>query len=217
MSPSEAAPRLIIARHGETEYNRRLLCQGWLDIPLNETGKAQARRLADRLGGDPVSRVVASPLERARSTAQAVADRHGLEVETHEGLKEIYHGELEGLPFLELDKHVPGIRDSWRHRPDTVQMPGGECLADVQKRAWPVFEEVTRQHVLAMRDGGPYGRMVLVAHAVAIGALMCKLQREPLSRMPDYRLGPCGFFELEHTGGTWNVVDAVELMGHTRV
>ena len=160
MSPADAAPRLIIARHGETEYNRKLLCQGWLDAPLNETGQMQAKRLAERLGDDPVARVAASPLKRTRQTAEAVANRHGLDVETHEGLKEIHHGDLEGLPFMELDDHIPGIRESWRVRPDTVQMPNGECLADVQARAWPAFEEVTRRHVLAMRDGGPYGRMV---------------------------------------------------------
>lgn len=212
MSPADA-PRVVLVRHGETELNRRLICQGWLDEPLNETGRRQARGVAERLHSEPVVRVVASPLKRAHATAQEIANRHGLDVETFEGLREIHHGRLEGIPFLELDTHVPGIRDSWRHRPDTVQMPEGENLAQLQARAWPVFESVTRDHLHRMRDGGPYGRLVVVAHAVAIGTLICRLRGEPLANMPKYRLGPCGFFELEYAGEDWRVVDADQLMG----
>ncbi len=208
----EGPPRLILARHGETEYNRRLLCQGWLDEPLNDTGREQACSLAGRLGPDPVARVVASPLKRARATAEEIANRFGLPVEVHDGLREINHGSLEGKPFMELDDFVPGIREAWRMRPHTVQMPDGETLADLQERAWPVFESVTNEHLYAMRNGGPYGRLVIVAHAVAIATLMCRLREEPLSRMTAHRLGPCGYFELEHDGDVWNTVQAVDLM-----
>lgn len=211
MKPAEA-PRIVLARHGETELNRRLICQGWLDEPLNQTGQEQAQRLAEEIDGSVVH-VLSSTLQRARETAQAVATRHGLDVATHPDLREIHHGRLEGIPFLELDTHVPGIRDTWRKRPDKVQMPEGENLATLQERAWPAFEEVTRQHVHAMRDGGPYGKMVIVSHAVAIGTLLCRLRDEPLSNMPQYRLGPCGFFELEHDGQKWRIVNAERLMG----
>lgn len=201
-----------MARHGETEYNRRLLCQGWLDEPLNETGRSQACSLAERLGPDPVARVVASPLKRAHATAQEIAKRFDLDVETFLDLREINHGTLEGKPFLELDDFVPGIREAWRSAPHTVQMPEGETLADLQGRAWPVFESVTNEHLYAMRNGGPYGRLVIVAHAVAIATLMCRLRGEPLSTMPRHRLGPCGYFELEHDGDGWQTVQAVDLM-----
>lgn len=203
-----APPRLVLARHGETEMNRLLRCQGWLDAPLNDRGWDQARRLAERMAEAPVARVVASPLQRAHMTARIVAAQHGLAPEGRLELREMFHGRLEGVPFLELDRHVPGIREAWRTRPHEVCMPDGETLAQLQARAWPAFQAIAEEHLgtPAARDGVP--GLLFVAHALTIGTILCRLRGEPLSRIRDYRVLPCGYWELAHDGEGWQVVRA---------
>ena len=93
---------LTLIRHGETDWNRARLIQGSTDIPLNETGRAQARQTAERLRGaleDPTAaRIVSSDLSRARETAQIIADQWGSEAPlAYSALRERAYGEAEGL------------------------------------------------------------------------------------------------------------------------
>ncbi len=196
---------ILLVRHGETEWNRLGICQGWADEPLNEAGKAQAKEVADRLRSEPVAAVVSSPLKRAHQTALEIARHHRLSVLTHEGLREINHGRLEGVPFDRLDDHVPGIRHAWRTAPHTVSMPEGETLADLHARASSAFTTHAAAYLERHRNGGPYGRLVVVAHAVTIGAILCGVQGKDLSAVRQYRLLPCGYWRLDHQGGGWTV------------
>jgi probable phosphoglycerate mutase len=114
----DAIPEEILARvpfwflrHGETDWNTRALSQGNVDIPLNPTGLAQARSAAETLRGRGIATIVASPLSRARTTAEMAGDVLGVPVQIDEGLREVSFGAQEGQPMT--DWFVKWIAGEW--------------------------------------------------------------------------------------------------------
>lgn len=159
--------RLILVRHGETEANRQGLTLGRADVPLNERGRWQARRLAEALRREPVAAVYSSPLRRALETARAIAEPHGLAVEVEPGLVEMDIGQTEGLSLAEVRSRYPGLLERWLSADGPHQvMPGGERLMDVQARAWQAVESLR----LRYRDGVT----VVVSHNLAILSILTK-------------------------------------------
>src|SRR5690242_21947015 len=98
---------LLLARHGETDWNRDGRWQGWADPPLNETGREQARELADQLRTTPYEAVYWSDLKSAHETAVIVAEPHGVPVVVDPELREIDIGERSGLTRAEIDERFP--------------------------------------------------------------------------------------------------------------
>ena len=90
---------ILLARHGETDWNRAGRWQGWADPPLNETGRVQARELAEQLRTIPFDAVYSSDLRRAHETALIVGEPHGVPVVTEPGLREIDVGSWSGLTW----------------------------------------------------------------------------------------------------------------------
>jgi probable phosphoglycerate mutase len=160
--------RLVIVRHGETEYNRQQLALGRADIPLNETGRKQAKALARALAAEQFAAIYSSPLQRTLHTAQAIAQTHGIEVQADEGLIEMDVGEMDGLTFPVIRERFPGLLERWvtAEGPDHP-MPGGERLTDVRDRAWGM---VTR---LSERHGGQ--TVCLVTHNFVILSLLTQI------------------------------------------
>jgi probable phosphoglycerate mutase len=149
---------IAFCRHGETAPNRAGLLLGRSDPPLTETGARQVDALAARLASEPVRAVLTSPLQRARTTAEAIAAATGSPIEVDERLVEIHYGEWDGLPFSELPADLV---ERWRRDP-TVAPPGGESLVDVEARMGIVTEE------LLTRAGD--GVVVAVSHVSPIKA-----------------------------------------------
>ena len=115
--------QILLARHGETDWNRNGRVQGHTDIPLNATGIAQAQALAERLAGEPLAAVFASDLERARVTAAAVAARHELPVSIDPDLREKNFGSWEGLTDGEIAERFPAaVRGRWGDAETTEQV-----------------------------------------------------------------------------------------------
>ena len=142
--------RLLLIRHGETDHNAGQLALGQFDVPLNERGRRQAQALAEALGSDDIAAVYSSPLQRAVATATPLADALGLEVQIEPGLIEMDVGETDGVPFSDLRERYPDfLRDWMSDRVADVRMPGGECLREVQQRAWSTIEAIRVQ----ARDG----------------------------------------------------------------
>jgi probable phosphoglycerate mutase len=145
---------IYLMRHGQTDWNISLRMQGRSDIALNETGLEQARRAAAGMQQLPLERIYSSPLQRARRTAQFVADAHDLPVLVEPLLTEMAFGELEGLTLHQSMDH-PIFTDPEHYQPQ----PGGESYAQLDERCRQVLEELlaplesTYQHVLLCSHG----------------------------------------------------------------
>lgn len=160
------ATRILAIRHGETAWNVDTRIQGHLDIPLNETGRWQAQRLARALAArDTLHAIYSSDLQRAHDTARAIADATGAPLATHSGLRERGFGVFEGKTYLEIESTWPEDSERWRKRDPHWAPQGGESLLQVRER-------ITRTlHELATRHAGE--QIVLVAH----GGVMDQLYR----------------------------------------
>ena len=188
--------RILLARHGETPWNAEGRYQGQEDIALSEVGIAQARALGERMRDLRIDRAVASPLSRARRTAElALGDPHAAQLMFDHGFKEIAHGEWEGLLASEIRKRDGERLQAWRDAPETVQMPGpgGESLQQVLDRAWPALAR-------ACAGLGEDDTLLIVAHDAVNRVLLCRVLGIPLSKLWGFRQAPTTLNLLEGAG-----------------
>lgn len=182
--------RVLLCRHGETPWNAEGRYQGQMDIPLSETGERQATALGVRLKEIPIARAVASPLARARRTAElALGARAGM-LTTDRGFLEIAHGAWEGKLASDLGSEDGPRLKAWREAPHTVQMPGGESLQQVQDRAWPAF-------VSACAGLGKEDILLIAAHDAVNRVILARLLGLPLARIWSFRQAPATLNLLE--------------------
>ncbi|MDF3306936.1 histidine phosphatase family protein [Rhodococcus koreensis] len=179
MTDAPRAPRrLILLRHGQTEYNADNRMQGQLDTELSELGRSQARAAATALVGRRPISIVSSDLRRAYDTAVEVGDNAGLPVQIDERLRETHLGDWQGLTHLDVDARAPGARAAWRSDA-TWAPPGGESRIDVARRSKPVVAELVEKH-----EDWADKPVVLVAHGGLIAALTAALLDLPVDRWP---------------------------------
>ena len=156
-------PRLLLVRHGETEWNAAHRYQGQTDVALSETGIAQARKLALRLSPEAIDVVYASDLQRAWRTAEIVTSGRGLKLLPEPRLREMHFGLLEGLTFDEAREKHAEIIDAWMERHDQP-LPGGEHPADFVDRISSVLQELQSdpadRSVLVVAHGGPLSEIM---------------------------------------------------------
>ena len=143
------ATRILAIRHGETAWNVDTRIQGQLDIGLNDTGRAQAQRLARSLAErEPLQAIYASDLARAWHTAQAVGQAQGLAVVAHTGLRERAFGDFEGRTFAEIEAELPEHARHWRQRTPDWTPPGtGESLLVLRERVLAAVNELAARHL----------------------------------------------------------------------
>ena len=139
--------RIILVRHGQTEWNRVERFRGRADVPLNETGLAQAEATGRRVKAQwTPTTIYASPLSRAVRTAEAIAKHYSLPVQVHPGLADIDYGEWQGLTPDEARQRWPEQVDNWYNHPEQALIPAGETLADLRLRAMQTVGELARRH-----------------------------------------------------------------------
>jgi broad specificity phosphatase PhoE len=156
--------RLILVRHGQTEFSKARRYSGRGDPELTETGLAQAAAVASRLAETTeITAVLSSPLHRAARTADLVAAAHDLPVTIVDGLTETDFGAWEGLTFAEAVARDPELHRGWLSDTST-RTPGGESFDDVHERVDGVLREVLAQH--------PATTVVLVSHVTPIKTLL---------------------------------------------
>ena len=164
--------KLYLIRHGETDWNKLEKCQGVSDIPLNENGIKQAKDLAYSLRDEEISAIYASDLSRAKTTANEIADYHSLEVNIDERFREMDQGEFEGLEFCYLREKHGDVLKKWVEEPETLRIPGGETLTEVQNRAWDGISNLLNVH--------NNQSVLLVSHNMTIITLLCKFSKKSL-------------------------------------
>lgn len=193
--------RLVLLRHGQTEFNADSRMQGQLDTDLTDLGRAQAEAVAAVLAKRQPIAIVSSDLRRAHDTALALGQRTGLPVAIDPRLRETHLGDWQGLTHLEVDAAAPGARLAWRA--DARWAPhGGENRVDVARRVLPLVTELVGAQPQWGRDDVDRP-VVLVAHGGLIAALTAGLLRLPVDNWP--ALGSMG-------NASW-----VQLSGHTAV
>ena len=142
-----AVTRVILVRHGETEWNRVERFRGRADIPLNATGLAQAEATARRIHAMwRVNAVYCSPLSRAARTAQAIATPFPLTVTPLQDLVDIDYGQWQGKSPEEVGFLWPELLSAWYENPHTVRIPDGESLADLRARCRRALGQVVERH-----------------------------------------------------------------------
>jgi len=157
---------LIIARHGETEWNVTEVFRGQIDLDLNETGIKQAELLAGCLSTSTIEAIYSSPLKRALKTAEIIARPHKLKVNVEPDLVDFNFGRWQGLSHHEVKEQYGELYAGWLHHPEQVQMPGGETLEDVRTRIIRFRNKVIESH---------RGTVVSVGHRVVNKVIICAL------------------------------------------
>ena len=179
--------RLILLRHGQTDYNVAGRMQGHLDSVLTAVGHEQAAAAAPVLAALGPARVVSSDLQRAVDTAEVVGTACGLAVKFDARLRETHLGEWQGCTVPEIDADYPGAIAAWRSDP-TWAPPGGESRVDVVARSRPVVDELDAE----FGDSDGSSTVLLVAHGGLIAGLVTGLMELPTEVWPSFGgLGNC--------------------------
>ena len=138
--------RIILVRHGETDWNKQGRFQGQIDIPLNKNGKAQAKAASEFLKNKIIQKAYSSSLSRPKETAQIILNEHpGVEISLKDNLKEIGHGKWEGKLESEIMSEWPNLLKEWKISPEKVQMPEGENIKEVSLRSITGWDEICKE------------------------------------------------------------------------
>jgi glucosyl-3-phosphoglycerate phosphatase len=180
--------RIILLRHGQTDYNVAGCMQGHLDSMLTEVGHEQAAAAAPVLAALAPDRMISSDLRRAADTAEVVGAACGLPVKFDARLRETHLGRWQGRTVAEIDRDEPGAIATWRSDP-TWAPPGGESRVAVVARSRPVVDELDAE----LADSGETSTTVLlVAHGGLIAGLVTGLLELPTAAWPSFGgMGNC--------------------------
>jgi alpha-ribazole phosphatase len=152
-----------LVRHGQTDLNKERRYQGRIDVPLNDTGREQARRLSSRLLSEPLDRVYVSPLKRAEETAHIIAGRRGLNLLTYESLIEMNFGQFEG----KTSEEMAGIFPDWEPDIFDFTFAGGESLDSLVNRVKSFMDTLI--------DQSDDASILVVFHSGCLRILLCLL------------------------------------------
>ncbi|MFB8796960.1 MAG: histidine phosphatase family protein [Microcoleus sp.] len=182
-------PRLLLVRHGETDWNRAGKFQGQIDVPLNDNGREQSRKAAELLKDIKLDFAISSSMLRPKETAEIILKYHtGLQLELRHELREISHGLWEGKFESEIEASYPGLLEEWKTTPETVQMPEGENLQQVWQRAIASWQDIVKS---------VSGTGIVVAHDAINKAILCHL----------FGLEPKHFWKFKQGNGAVSVID----------
>ena len=156
---------IILVRHGRTEWNREERFRGRADLALDETGIKQAEATADRLANCGAVAIYSSPLRRTLMTAQPIASRLALSVQSLDSLIDIDYGAWQGLSTHEAFERDSDLYNRWIARPHEAIFPQGEGLQHVRDRVGMVIDKVLTEHKDQI--------VILVSHVVVCRVFIC--------------------------------------------
>ena len=186
-----AGSRMILVRHGETDWNREGRFQGQIDIPLNSNGHAQAEAARGFLQNVSLQKAYSSSMSRPRETAEGILKSHpGIAITQTDGLMEIGHGLWEGKLESEIKADWGDLLEEWKRSPETVQMPEGETIQDVWERSVESWNAIASD--LASTETA-----LVVAHDAVNKTILCHL----------LGLSPADIWAVKQGNGGVTVVD----------
>jgi ribonuclease H / adenosylcobalamin/alpha-ribazole phosphatase len=187
---NEPPTRLLLVRHGSTEHSHDGRFSGRNDLPLDETGRAQAQAIArhvSRMG--PVDIVLSSPLRRACETAAAIVGRVGGRVEVVDDLVEMEFGEWEGLTLADAHLKWPDVITDWLAGVD-IAPPGGESFGEVEARVIPAVQRIVDRYRGL--------RIVAVSHVTPIKTLLRIALSAPQQTMFKFHLDTASLSVIDY-------------------
>jgi len=191
--------RIILVRHGQTEWNKVERFRGRFDVPLNPTGIDQAKKTAKNISERwHPSVIYTSPLSRAKETANFIAQSCQLTAQHHQGLIDIDYGKWQGLTPDEAEKTWPEAVKNWFEHPEKAEIPNGESLMDVRLRISETFNQICNQHF--------DNEIVLVSHTVINRLLIMNVLNIDNRFFWRLHQDPCAINILEQVSGTFNLV-----------
>jgi broad specificity phosphatase PhoE len=193
--------QIILVRHGQTDWNLQGRCQGSTDLDLNPSGVEQAETLALGLRQEKIHAIYSSHLNRALQTADRIRQYHRIDVIADEDLRELDHGHLEGLTFVEVRERYPEFIGRWRREPALLTVPGGESLTDVERRIWQAMQRIACSHSSET--------VLVVTHNFPILALLCRITETPLNQYRAFHVEPCGLTRIGYAADRgWRLLSA---------
>ena len=197
--------RVFVVRHGETQWVRERRFAGSRDIPLAPEGRRQCAAVGRALADSGVAAVYTSPLERARASAELIAEPHHLPVRIAPAFVEMAFGPWEGLTRDEVQARFPEAWAQWRSAPHLLELAGAETLAGVAARVAAGVAELQQAH--------PGQAVVLVSHAIVARVLMLDALGLGLDRIWTLDATPAGITEIEYEPG-WATVHRMNTVAH---
>ena len=189
--------RIILVRHGETDWNQQGRFQGQIDIPLNQNGKTQAKAASEFLKNILIQKAFSSTLSRPIETAQIILKEHpGIEIAIKDNLKEIGHGKWEGKLESEIKNKWPDLLKTWKISPEKVQMPEGETITEVSNRSLSGWIEICQD----LKNGET---ALVVAHDAVNKTILCHL----------LGLTPSAIWMIKQGNGGITIIDLSEQEG----
>ena len=190
--------RIILVRHGETDWNATGRIQGHSDTPLNAVGREQAQRVAQRLASESVRALYSSDLARAFETATIIGQTLGLSVVTSPRLRERQYGAWEGLTSAEIQSRYPEQFAAWRARSTDFAPPQGETRSQLLTRALNELQTIGRRHAGEV--------VVVVTHGGLCYVLLNHIVGDVNGDRREFTFGNASLHTLDVTGARWSVI-----------
>ena len=182
--------KVILIRHGETDWNKQQIFRGRVDVALNEVGLAQARAVQDSLKDIQIDGFYSSPLGRAFETARVLLENRTCKVGIEEGFIDIDFGRWQGLSHQKAKDEYKDLYERWLTKPHTVTFPEGESLEEVRRRSMSTLEKVIKNH-----SGET---LVIVSHRVVNKVLLCNILGLELSHFWYIKQDTCAINRFEY-------------------
>jgi len=211
--PPHSGPRLLLVRHGETNWNKESRFQGIRDIPLNDNGRSQGRKARTFLKDVAIDFAVSSSMMRPKETAEIILEQHqGVELSTTPELIEICHGLWEGMLEAEIQAEYADLLQQWKDKPETVQMPAGENLQQVWDRGVSAWNKIVAEH----SDTDTPETGLIVAHDAINKVIICYLLGLKPDNFWNIKQGNCCVSVIDYPQGASGqpVLQAINLTAH---
>jgi probable phosphoglycerate mutase len=197
LRPDHQGVRLLLVRHGETDWNRQTRFQGQIDVPLNDNGRQQSQKAGEFLQEVAIDFAVSSTMLRPKETAEIILKQHpNVKLDLQDGLKEISHGLWEGKLETEIEQEFPGELQRWRLVPAQVQMPEGENLQQVWERSVAAWQSIVEAALT-----NQFKTVLVVAHDATNKTLLCHILGLSLEKFWNFRQGNGAVSVIDYPSG----------------